>query len=594
MSTRKTIALDNSPLSQERYMSSPEYAELRGLSGTAVAPRAAIVDNPAIRRLIWFLQARSIESGGLKRVAREVLDQYPDCIGTPSMHKFGMKPGQVYKAEQVRAIRAELPQYLADDFPLRGERWEHLFGEFTEAKAPRPGYETDDSYGSEEFRDQQRAARDFEKSRAYPLAYPVEKILDACRLGPETLAKFLTDICVNPCRLMVRSSERESIRAGYEQRLEQEFPDQRLSAEFAELFWFRDIIGTLMEYQRQQEESARADFVLTAIGAKVWETLDFALKSQRMVVVEGWEGRGKTEAVKAWCLCHQGEARFVNLSGVTSKTAFFRAIAKALGIASSYSRTATEMQARIEDVLQRSKILLVVDEAHFAFPQSQRIYSRPEIVDWIDTALCNHGVPVALITTPQFINCVKRAETQVGWNWRQFRRRVKRWVQLPQRNTEADLETVARKILPGITRAGIKLAVGYTLMSLHGSPSRDISGLGDVALEARLIAEADGRDTITFEDVERAINDYLMPSDSTFAERMATPLKGSGKRRTSPVGDEAETYRAVSEPLKENLKPHSRAIKPAAKGRFSAGEPPLDETDGEEPLRTRAGGLVAV
>jgi hypothetical protein len=215
-------------------------------------------------------------------------------------------------------------------------------------------------------------------------------------------------------------------------------------------------------------------------------------------------------------------------------------------------------------------------------------------VDWIDTALCNHGVPVALITTPQFINCVKRAETQVGWNWRQFRRRVKRWVQLPQWNTEADLEVVARKVLPGITRSGIKLAVGYSRMSLHGSPSRDISGLGDVATEARIIAEADGRDTITFEDVERAINDYLMPSDSTFAERMAAPLKGSGKRRVAPAVAEPEACRPVSEPLKGALNTHSRAVKPAADGRFSASEPPLDETDGQEPIRTRAGGLVAV
>ena len=35
MSTRR--ANPNAPLSQERYMSSPEFAELRAISGTAVA-----------------------------------------------------------------------------------------------------------------------------------------------------------------------------------------------------------------------------------------------------------------------------------------------------------------------------------------------------------------------------------------------------------------------------------------------------------------------------------------------------------------------------------------------------------------------------
>lgn len=590
MSTRKATASDNSPLSQERYMSSPEYAELRGLSGTAVAPRAAIVDDPAIRRLIWFLQARSIEAGGLKRVAREVLEQNPGRIGTPAMHKFGMKPGQVYKAAQVKLIRAELPNHLKRNFRLHGEGHEGMYH--------TDFYDIADWLTRADIEDFERPRYEVElaESKNYPSQYAVEKFLEACRYDAESLVTFLTDICVNPRRLFVRSTEREQVRKQYEQRLENEFPDQRLTADFAELFWFQDIVGALLEYQQREESAVRADFVLTAIGRKVWETLDFALKSGRMVVVEGWEGRGKSEAAKAWQRCNQGGARFVNLSGVTSKTAFFRAIAKALGIASSYSRTATEMQARIEDVLQRSKMMLVIDEAHFAFPQSQRIYSRPEIIDWIDTALCNHDVPVALITTPQFINCVKRAETQVGWNWRQFRRRVKRWVQLPQWNTEADLEAVARKVLPGITRSGIKLAVGYARVSLHGSPSRDISGLGDVATEARILAEADGRDTVTFEDVERAINEYLMPSDTTFAERMAAPLKGKGKRRTVEPGPaESETRRELSAPLQGALTPHSRAVKPVANGnRFSAGEPPTDEIDDTEPLRNRTGDLVAV
>jgi hypothetical protein len=546
MNTRK--ALDNSPLSQERYMSSPEYAELRGVSGTALAPRAAILDDPAIRRLLWFLEARSLESGGLKQVAREVLNQFSHRIGTASMHKFGMKPGQVYQAEQVKIVRKELG--LSSDFPLRGEAFDHgTWGDGGLYEVgdwlARPGIED---------RERDRAKKDLAESKRHPTSYPVGKFIEACQHEPEALASFLTDLCVNPRLAFRKCGDIEKERGNYQQRLENEFPDQRLQIEFAQLPWFQDIIGALIEYQRRQEEAARADFVLTAIGRKVWETLDFALKARRMVLVEGWEGRGKSEAVRAWCRMHRGEARYVDLTGVTSKTTVFRSIAKALGIASSYSRTATEMQARVEDVLQRSRLVLVFDEAHFLFNQSPRIYTRPELVDWIDTALCNHDVPVALVTTPQFINCVKRAELQVSWNWRQFRRRVKRWVKLPEWNTDADLEAAARKIMPGISDAGTKLAIGYAKMSLHGSPSRDISGLGDVATEARLIAEEAGRAKITFEDVERAINDYLMPSDAAFATRMAEPARRPRKR--------------FSAPLKAALTPLSRPV--------------LDDDDGEE------------
>ena len=420
-----------------------------------------------------------------------------------------MKPEQIYKADQVKAIRDELPS--GGRFILRGEvrgyKWEDDGDGFRQVNAIEDG--------PEKFKDAQR----------HPVSYPAAEFIDACRHGPENLAAFLTDLCVNPRLAFQKPGARGKDSSAYEQRLVNEFPDQSLTVQFADLYWFNDIMGALLNFQRREEEAARSDFVLTAIGRKIWETLDFALKARRMVLIEGWEGRGKSEAVKAWCRIHRGEARFVDLAGVTSKTTVFRSIAKALGIASSYSRTATEMQGRIEDVLQRSRLVLVFDEAHFLFNQSPRIYSRPELIDWIDTTLCNHDVPVALITTPQFIHCVKRAEKQVGWNWRQFRRRVRRWVPLPEWNTDADLETVARKIMPGLPRAGIKFALGYAKMSLNGSPSRDISGLGDVAIEAKLMAEDAGRTTITFEDVARAINDHLMPSDNSFAERMSAPEK---------------------------------------------------------------------
>ena len=51
------------------------------------------------------------------------------------------------------------------------------------------------------------------------------------------------------------------------------------------------------------------------------------------------------------------------------------------------------MQNRVEDVLQRSGMMVVFDEAHFFFDLRPRMYARPELVDWIDTALCNNGVP---------------------------------------------------------------------------------------------------------------------------------------------------------------------------------------------------------
>src|ERR1019366_5221385 len=81
MSTRR--ADPNAPLSQERYMSSPEFAELQGISGTAVAKRCALLVSPVKRQLLWFIQGMSLADGGLKKLVRELLKMFPERIVCP-------------------------------------------------------------------------------------------------------------------------------------------------------------------------------------------------------------------------------------------------------------------------------------------------------------------------------------------------------------------------------------------------------------------------------------------------------------------------------------------------------------------------------
>jgi hypothetical protein len=50
MSTRR--ANPNAPLSQKKYTSSPEFAGLQGIIGTAVAKRCALLMSPVKRQLL--------------------------------------------------------------------------------------------------------------------------------------------------------------------------------------------------------------------------------------------------------------------------------------------------------------------------------------------------------------------------------------------------------------------------------------------------------------------------------------------------------------------------------------------------------------
>ena len=99
-------APEGAPISFERYMSSPEYAELRGIPGTAVAAKAQLYTNPRKRSLLFFLHSLSVNENGLHRVARTLLPRFPTlseraltgilielCINPKVALQFSDEPG---------------------------------------------------------------------------------------------------------------------------------------------------------------------------------------------------------------------------------------------------------------------------------------------------------------------------------------------------------------------------------------------------------------------------------------------------------------------------------------------------------------------
>ena len=204
-------APEGAPISFERYMSSPHYAELRGIPGAAVAAKAQLYSDPRKRSLLFFLQSLSLKESGLRGVARRLLAKF-----------------SVYSEDQ--------------------------------------------------------------------------------------LADLLIELCINP-KLMIRFSDAPSI-----------------SGEPSVLFEVK-VADALRQFQERYQASVKSDFVLTTIGKEIFDTLDHALAIGKMVVIEGESGNGKRTAAEAWYAQHQGQARFVSLSGITHQTGFFRQLATVIGLA---------------------------------------------------------------------------------------------------------------------------------------------------------------------------------------------------------------------------------------------------------------------
>jgi hypothetical protein len=478
-------------------MSSPKYRELRGIEGISVAQKASVLTDPRKRSLIFFIQAMSLRPGGIKKFLDDVMGAFPERFCTVRMRKVGIEPGQIYSEQDTRAVLHELHDFGDYDYDS---------GDFIEAGITK----------------EMRTA---------------EYLLGRCRQSAK-LDDALIEMCINPdCPIPLPEE-------GHVSAASDGFVLSRITS-------LEDFISALLDYQKTFAEKVREGLAATKTAERVWNALDRALQHRKMVVLEGEPGIGKTKATETWCEAHLGEARFVSLKGCVNKTSIFRAIGRAFGIGCGYMRGATELQARIEDVLQRSRMLLAVDESHFLFGQSERIYSRPEMIDWIDTALCNERVPVALVATPQLTKRLCQVEDQTMWQSSQFRRRIKDFTILESKIDIEDIRAVAKKLLPGCSEAGIKLAAGQARLS-----DWPLSWLADMAEDAILIAKSHSRETAQFEDVEEAIEKFRTPSDLAQKTSLARAQTDKKQRRRSKREDHPDEQQ--TEPV--DLAPRSRMI----------------------------------
>ena len=315
--------------------------------------------------------------------------------------------------------------------------------------------------------------------------------------------------------------------------------------------YFPTVLTALFEYQRRYEERARQAFAMTSIGKEVFAALDYAAKTGRMVLVLGNSGVGKTESARTWWTLNRGRALYVQLTGINKSRAFFGAIAKAAGLPCTASLSPEKMQFRVERFLESSRLLLLLDEGQYLWPQGVRVRCHPELVNWLNTACANKGVPVAIVATEEFTTQRRRIEDQTAWPSFQLRRRLRRVFPLPAVPTKDDLAMVARKLLPDGPDAMINFIVGYALAC-----SGHMQAVVDAIDDARLLALDAGRERITAADIKKAITEIRGPSDAA-QKRVFAPAE---KRRRRPQLRAAAPEPPPSSADAADLPPHPRRL----------------------------------
>lgn len=496
MSNTRT-AKPGGPLSQQRYASSPAFE--RGVLANLVGPRCAVLERAQDRELVWFLQYLSHQEGGLKSLAGALTKE--GRIGTTSMLKFGKRPGQKYNADQVRAVRSEFRLDERGAFMLEGEKlndiitkadYEESSDEATEMLA-----RSLDTYAIGEELLSAVSGRECVPDKVHrPACYFSDQFLSVCQRHCEVnLATDLERLCLDP---------EVSLSGGWP-------------------WYFSDLISCLRERQAAWAGLHRTE-VVTEIGRLAYDVLDYALETKCLVLIDGVARIGKTFSVKAWCEARPWRARYVQVPSSSDDIGFYRAIAKALGVSTGISWKAVQLRQRIEDVLHSRDIILVLDEAHYLWPVSDCRHALPGRINWVMTALVNHGVPVALVTTPQFMVTQRVVEKRTHWTSEQFTGRIGHYLELPKSLGEEDLAKVAKALLPEGDAKSIEILVRYAQSS-----AKYLAGIESATRRARYLANKSGREKVERADVKRAIQEAVIPSDSALASAMAEPVK-AGRR----------------------------------------------------------------
>ena len=515
MSSTRT-ATDDSVFHQERYASSPEFE--RGILAGRVAARCALLDAKADRELVWFLQYLSHQPGGLAAIVKDLVAKFPDRLQTAEMTAMGLKLGKICNAEEVKKLRDGFLFYLMDfsdayesaaEWLLKGETI--LAGNIIMAKSGKDDWGNSGEYYS--------TPEEIKAANLRPTSIPATKFFELCRAGAGGLDSELREICLNPRRdLHARGP-----------------------------WCFPGLVNALREYH-QQWIAEKSKVVVTTLGKKVCDALDYCAGSRSLVLLEGNARLGKSFSARAWCEQHPGNARLVEVPPGNDDASFFRALARGLGLGNFLNYKVVEIRERVESVLRAGDIVLVMDEAQRLWPQRNLRYGFPGRVVWVMT-MANAGVPICLVSTPQFITAQKVME-KTGWNSAQLTGRIGHYEFLPTELTLADLTDVGRAVLPEASTDVLAALASYARVS-----ARYLAAVDSIAKRAQFIAQRNGRKQCTAGDVRTAMQESVIPSDTMLVRTLEHAKKS---------GDNGRTLAAVTPPQPETESPAvARRTQPA-------------------------------
>ena len=282
---------------------------------------------------------------------------------------------------------------------------------------------------------------------------------------------------------------------------------------------FPDVINALRKYRTRLITAKRDSVFIAELGRKVFEVLDYTAYCRGLTLIQGDARLGKTHAGRTWCELHPGKARFVEVPTGNDEATFFRDLARGLGLGNFLNYKTVQIRERVESILRTGDLMLVLDEAQRLWPQTNIREGYPKRIAWVMT-MANAGVPIGMISTPQFF-VIQRVIEKNGWNSSQLIGRLSLYESLPQDLSLDDLMGVARAVLPEANPAVLRALAVYARSS-----ARYLAAIDAIAKRARYIAMQTRRSVTTAEDVRKAMQESVIPADTKLFQALERGRSG--------------------------------------------------------------------
>lgn len=351
---------------------------------------------PVDAEAIWYLQWESHQDGGLRGLISRIMHACPDCVGTPTMRRLHRADDERYSLAELTAILKEFPEHIRAEDCLLDDFDPHT-----------------NSF----------------KSETNPTGAIIPEMLD----------------CI--CReMMLKCGPDEFWRWCQGGR-----PDNR-----SHVAWYMaDLAETLRLYMHKRAEQERQSIVDTEVSRRVFRALEVAYRTRMCAMVSGESRIGKTEAASCWARMWPGKARLVTVAEDSGKTEFHECIARALGIEASYGRK--NLKELNNQVLRGQAPMLVFDEAHYLWMNSDKRSKYPERISYLRSQLVDRGHPVVIVATHQeHEEAMNEFKDRTKYNVRQWLGRVEHTETLPGTLPVAEFRKLAKFYLPHVSEPKLR------------------------------------------------------------------------------------------------------------------------------------------